>query len=225
MQSILPKQYQLLLGKPLLQHTLERVAAKAVFTRVIIALAEADPHWPALAAALPETLLRRLTAVQGGADRAASVRAALAALQGDARDDDWILVHDAVRPCLDAQDLEQLLHTLRDEPYGGILATPLRETLKAATPEGLIRATVPRENLWLAATPQMFRYGALHAALEAAQTAGLTVTDEAAALEYWLSTQTQTQGGIRLVSGQPSNIKVTYPEDLHLAGLLLRMAR
>ncbi|MDR0781485.1 MAG: 2-C-methyl-D-erythritol 4-phosphate cytidylyltransferase [Pseudomonadales bacterium] len=221
MQSTLPKQYQTLLGKPLLQHTLERVATHPVFTRTVLALAPDDPHWPAVAAALSSTLLTRLTTVPGGADRAASVRAALRALQTHAHEADWVLVHDAVRPCLGASDLERLLQILHDEPYGGILATPVRETVKAATAQGTIAATVAREGLWLAATPQMFRYGVLCRALDAAHDAGVAVTDEAAAVEYWLTTQSGISGGIRLVPGAASNLKVTYPEDLHLAALLL----
>jgi 2-C-methyl-D-erythritol 4-phosphate cytidylyltransferase len=221
MQSVIPKQYQSLLGKPLLQHTLERVATHPAFNRVALALSMSDPYWPAVEAALPIALLARLATVTGGADRAASVRAALAALQAEANDDDWVLVHDAVRPCLDAQDLERLLQTLRDEPYGGILATPVRETVKAATEQGTVRATVARDGLWLAATPQMFRYGVLSRALEMTHVDGVEVTDEAAAVEYWLSRQTNAQGGIKLVPGQATNIKVTYPEDLRLAALLL----
>jgi 2-C-methyl-D-erythritol 4-phosphate cytidylyltransferase len=221
MQSAVPKQYQSLLGKPLLQHTLERVSTNPVFTRTVLALSMSDPYWSAVEAALSTALLARLTTVTGGADRAASVRAALVALQDEANDDDWVLVHDAVRPCLDPQDLERLLQTLRDEPCGGILATPVRETVKAATEQGTIRATVARDGLWLAATPQMFRYGVLRHALDAARDSGREVTDEAAAVEFWLAGQPAMQGGIRLVPGQATNIKVTYPEDLRLAALLL----
>jgi 2-C-methyl-D-erythritol 4-phosphate cytidylyltransferase len=221
MQSALPKQYQTLLGKPLLQHTLERVASNSVFTRIALALSMSDPHWPEVEAALPVGVLARLTTVTGGADRAASVRAALAALETEANDEDWVLVHDAVRPCLDPHDLERLLQTLRDEPYGGILATPVRETVKAATEQHTIRATVARDGLWLAATPQMFRYGVLCRALAAAHADGLEVTDEAAAVEYWLARQDFVTDGIKLVPGQATNIKVTYPEDLRLAALLL----
>jgi 2-C-methyl-D-erythritol 4-phosphate cytidylyltransferase len=226
MRSAVPKQYQKLLGKPLLQHTLERIATHPLFTRTVLALAPNDAHWPAVAAALPAALLRRLTTVTGGAERAASVRAALAALQDEADEDDWVLVHDAVRPCLDPHDVERLVDILRNEPYGGILAMPVRETVKAATAQGTIRATVARDGLWLAATPQMFRYGVLCRALDAARDAAAEVTDEAAAVEYWLTTPAATQsrsapGGIRLVNGSATNIKVTYPEDIRLAELLI----
>lgn len=221
MQSTLPKQYQPLLGKSLLQHTLERVASSEVFDAVVIALAEGDPYWPAVARALPDTLNARLLTAKGGEDRAASVRSALTVLEDRASAEDWVLVHDAVRPCLETEDLERLLKDLQDEPYGGLLATPVRETVKVASDLGLVRETVPRDGLWLAATPQMFRYGVLCEALDAARAHGVAATDEAAAVEHWLSQQLKPEGGIKLVAGQATNIKVTYPEDLRLAALLL----
>lgn len=217
-----PKQYQSLLGKPLLQHTLERIAAHPVFDRTVVALAADDPYWQSLASTLPGGLRMRISTVTGGADRAASVRAALAALAGQAREDDWVLVHDAVRPCLERLDLNTLLDTIKDEPVGGILATPVRETVKAASVQGYVTATVDRSQLWLAATPQMFRYGLLCRALDAARAQGLEATDEAAAVEAWLAGQgAQAPGAIRLVPCSLSNLKITYPQDLPLAALLL----
>jgi len=220
MQSVIPKQYQSLLGKPLLQHTLERVANNPIFSQVVVALSAGDEYWPAVEAALPAALCERLVTVQGGAERAASVEAALASLVGNARANDWVLVHDAVRPCLATADLHRLMSELHNEVFGGLLATPVRETIKAASADGTVSKTVPRDGLWLAATPQMFRFEVLADALKAARVAGAEVTDEASAVELWLLTQQQANG-IKLVQGRATNIKVTYPEDLRLAAVLL----
>jgi 2-C-methyl-D-erythritol 4-phosphate cytidylyltransferase len=139
----------------------------------------------------------------------------LRALQDRAAPDDWILVHDAARPCLSATDLDRLLTELEDDPVGGLLAAPVVDTLKRADEGGRVSQTVAREKLWRALTPQMFRYVVLQRALESARTKGVAVTDEAQAVEA-LGMQP------RLVAGDADNIKITLPEDLLRAERILR---
>jgi 2-C-methyl-D-erythritol 4-phosphate cytidylyltransferase len=142
------------------------------------------------------------------------VRAGLAALQGRAEEQDWVLVHDAARPCLTDADLERVLSTLWMDEVGGMLAAPVVDTLKRADEGGRVEQTVSRASLWLALTPQMFRYGVLRRALEAAATSNANVTDEAQAIE--------TIGlRPRLVQGSADNLKVTVPADLERARRIL----
>jgi 2-C-methyl-D-erythritol 4-phosphate cytidylyltransferase len=143
------------------------------------------------------------------------VLSGLEALADRAAADDWVLVHDAARPCLSTAEIEALFSEIGDDPVGGLLALPLADTLKRADDEHRVAATVPRAGLWRALTPQMFRYGLLREALAAAVAAGVAVTDEAAAME---------RAGHRpaLVAGSGANLKVTTPEDLALAEAVLR---
>jgi 2-C-methyl-D-erythritol 2,4-cyclodiphosphate synthase/2-C-methyl-D-erythritol 4-phosphate cytidylyltransferase len=161
----------------------------------------------------------RFSTVTGGAQRSQSVRNALGALASRAAADDWVLVHDAARPCLAAQDLERLLSEVATHAVGGLLAAPAADTLKrahgAAGSGALVGETVERSGLWRALTPQMFRYGRLCAALDAAHAAGRWPTDEAQALE-WLGEQPL------LVEGAASNLKITAGADLALAATVLR---
>jgi len=173
-------------------------------------------------AALCSRLPGRVMAVAGGAERPDSVLSGLNALAQQSgapereapRDSDWVLVHDAARPCLSAQDLERLLVTGAAHPQGALLAAPVADTLKSAGADGCCAGTVEREALWRALTPQMFRYGALRAALGAARAAGRTPTDEAQAMEWQ---------GVRawLVQAADSNIKITNRADLALAEAIL----
>jgi len=161
-----------------------------------------------------------LNTTEGGATRSQSVRNALAVLEGRAQDADWVLVHDAARPCLSAADLESLLARLDRHPLGGLLAVPAADTLKraqadTARADAEVTQTVERKGLYRALTPQMFRYRRLCAALDAAHAAGRAPTDEAQALE-WQGEQPQ------LIAGQASNLKVTTAEDLSLAAAVLR---
>lgn len=204
-----PKQYLDLLGRPLIFHTLAALTAHPAIERVWVVLAPDDPYWPKYDWS---ELGPKLETVRcGGASRAASVTNGLRAAAMTALDEDWILVHDAARPCLSAAMLDSLCTELADDPVGGILAVPVADTLKRADAEQRVAATEPRDGLWQAQTPQMFRYGALLAALEQSQ----SVTDEAGAIEA---------AGFhpRLVKGDSTNLKVTYPADLALAAMILR---
>jgi len=203
-----PKQYLPLAGRPLIHHTLRALCRHPAIERVYVVLAPDDAHWAQhdwreLGAKLE-------TVYAGGATRAASVAAGLAAAATAAADDDWVLVHDAARPCLSQAMLAALVDGLADDPLGGLLAVPVADTLKREDTDGRVAATVQRDGLWQAQTPQMFRYGVLRAALEKAE----DVTDEAGAIEA---------AGLRpkLVRSDATNLKVTFAADLPLAEMIL----
>ncbi len=198
-----PKQYLQVGGRPLLAYTLDALLAHPAVAGVVVALAADDPWWPGWSDHAGKPVLT----CTGGASRAASVLAAMAALPESVRADDFVLVHDAARPNLAPADLDRLLEQGRADPVGAILAAPVRDTLKRAGDDGGIDRTEPRERLWRALTPQLFRRLQLSRALQAAADAGVEVTDEAMALE---------RQGARplLVEGREDNFKVTTPADL-----------
>jgi 2-C-methyl-D-erythritol 4-phosphate cytidylyltransferase len=206
-----PKQYAALLGRPVLSWSLGALLAVRSIRAVVVALSEGDRRF----ARLPEARDPRVRTCKGGARRELSVANALEALSGEARDEDWVMVHDAARPCLQPSDVRQLIATLRDDPVGGLLALPVGDTLKAAGRDGRCDRTVPREGLWRALTPQMFRYGVLRRALKLNIERERAVTDEASAVEAL---------GLRprLVTGRTDNIKITLPGDRGLAAAILR---
>ncbi len=210
MGAEVPKQYLELAGRTVIEHTLARIAGHAAVVRVAIAIAADDARFAALAPQLPDAC----RVVTGGAERCHSVLAGLDALADEATDDDWALVHDAARPCVRSTDIDTMIEALAGHAVGGILAAPVRDTLKRCDADGNIEATVDRNALWHALTPQMFRFGALRRALRAALDAGELVTDEAQAIE---------RSGLvpRVVAGHADNIKITHPADLALAELIL----
>jgi 2-C-methyl-D-erythritol 4-phosphate cytidylyltransferase len=226
----LPKQYAPLAGRTVIEWSLSPFLNDARCAQVVVALAADDEGWARIAARrhAPGVEERRsppaaVTTTAGGGDRSHSVRRGLSALEGRAQASDWVLVHDAVRPCLDAQDLERLLAALGTHPLGGLLAVPLADTLKRAQPaaaaaEAPVAQTLERAGLWRALTPQMFRYGRLCAALDQAHAAGRSPSDEAQALE-WLGEQPL------LIEGAATNLKITTAADLLLAAALLRSRR
>ncbi|HRX90087.1 MAG TPA: 2-C-methyl-D-erythritol 4-phosphate cytidylyltransferase, partial [Steroidobacteraceae bacterium] len=179
----------------------------------VVVIAADDARWPVVERALAD---RRLRSVPGGAERADSVWHGLAALQPAIAADDWVLVHDAARPCLSVAELETLLHELAQHEAGGLLAVPLADTLKRAVGDSPWQSakTVDRSGLWRALTPQMFRYALLRRALEEARAAGRTPTDEAQAIEW-------TGRVPQIVVGDVRNIKVTTAADLELVAALL----
>lgn len=206
----LPKQYLLLAGCSIQQHTLDRLSAMTEISQIVVAISAEDTQAQALPYARPE----RLRFVPGGAERMDSVLAGLCALRAaGAADSDWVLVHDVARPLLRPADIRHLLASLADDPIGGILANPVRDTMKRGRADG-IETTVVRDNLWHALTPQMFRLGALTHALEAALADAAVVTDEASAME-------RLGHSPRLIEGARDNIKITFPDDLALAEALL----
>jgi 2-C-methyl-D-erythritol 4-phosphate cytidylyltransferase len=218
MQSLLPKQYHAVDGVTLLQLTLERVAANPLFSRVVLVLAADDQHWARVENNLAPAVKAKLLVVTGGAERFNSVANALSALTSEAAPDDWILVHDVVRPCLRFSDIEKLVTTLSSEVAGGLLAVPLRDTLKESNDDSRVARTLDRSRFWLAATPQMFRYSILTKAMENAIRNSLHITDEASAVEA-------LGLPVTLVQGRADNIKVTYPEDLQLVAAFLQVEK
>jgi len=206
-----PKQYAALLGRPVLSWSLGALLAVRSVRAVIVALSEGDRRF----ARLPEARDPRVRTCSGGARRELSVANALEALRGEARDEDWVMVHDAARPCLHPSDVRQLIAALDGDPVGGLLALPVGDTLKAAGRDGRCDRTVPREGLWRALTPQMFRYGVLRRALKLNLERERVVTDEASAVEAM---------GLRprLVTGRTDNIKITLPGDRGLAAAILQ---
>ncbi|GBE48423.1 2-C-methyl-D-erythritol 4-phosphate cytidylyltransferase [bacterium BMS3Bbin12] len=201
-----PKQYLELAGRRVLEHTLERLAADPRIAGIVVALGPDDAEWRHLT--MPAGV--EVWTVTGGAERCHSVLNALESLDGRAAPTDWVLVHDAARPCLRPADLSRLLDVLAGDPVGGLLALPVRDTMKRAGAGDRIDATVDRDGLWHALTPQMFRLQALREALDKAIAADVLVTDEAAAME-WAGHRP------RLVAGAGDNLKITRPEDLPLA--------
>jgi 2-C-methyl-D-erythritol 4-phosphate cytidylyltransferase/2-C-methyl-D-erythritol 2,4-cyclodiphosphate synthase len=207
-----PKQYAELRGRTVIEWALAPFVADPQCAGIVVALAPEDLWWPQVAARLPA----QIVTVTGGARRSESVLQGLRGLASRASDRDWVLVHDAARPCLPAADLAVLLSTLAAGDTGGLLAAPGSDTLKLA-PAGVpaaVERTVDRTGLWRALTPQMFRLGALRKALEAAHDAGRTPTDESQALE-WVG------GRPLLVEGSAANIKVTTAQDLVVAAAIL----
>jgi len=208
-----PKQYLRLHDKPLLLHTLERLAAHPRIAGLMLVVAADDASW---AQGLVEVLGKPLLRATGGAERADSVLAGLRALPASVAAGDAVLVHDAARPCVRAADISRLID-LAVPAGGGLLAAPLRDTLKRADAQGRVAATEPREARWRALTPQLFPRAALEAALAAAAASGIAVTDEAMAME-------RAGHAPLLVEGSEDNIKVTTPADLALAEFILQRA-
>lgn len=204
MRADRPKQYLELAGKTILEHSLACFLEHPQLHGVVVSLALDDPYWPGLACAQDP----RIAPAKGGRERADSVLNGLQRLSElGAQDGDWVLVHDAARPNLARSDLDLLLAQLADDPVGGLLAVPVRDTLKRAGPDGRVLQTVDRSLIWQAYTPQMFRLGLLHRALAQALAAEVAITDEASAVE-WLGLAP------RLIEGRADNLKVTRPEDL-----------
>lgn len=208
-----PKQYLPLAGKTIIGHTISRFCKHSLISGIVVALSPQDEYWDRLFGdctneRCPEIVIR----VEGGAERCHSVLNALDKLVDQADEQDWVLVHDAARPCLRSEDIDHLIQELSNHPVGGLLAVPVRDTMKRADNEGVVQETVAREQLWHALTPQMFRLGDLRDALTQAVADGVEVTDEASAMEY-------VGKRPKLVKGRMDNIKITNPDDLELAEL------
>ena len=204
-----PKQYLPLLERPLIHYAVAALCAHPKIDQVAVVVSPQDEWWESFdwRGSSDKLLVYRC----GGMTRAESVRNGLKALGLMVSEGDWVLVHDAARPCLTGALIDALIETVGDDPVGGILATPLADTLKRANLDGRIVETVPREQLWQAQTPQMFRAGLLKRALDEC----LSVTDEASAVES-LGLQP------RLVASDTRNFKVTLPPDLAMAEKILR---
>lgn len=205
------KQYLRLGSRTMLEHTVHAIASVERVDDVVVVVSAEDAYVDEAAAHFPAKA--RVLKV-GGATRAETVQNGIAAAGWPA--DAWVLVHDAARPCLRAAEVDHLIDEVLgdDAVAGGILALPMTDTVKRADERRRILETVPRKDLWRAATPQLFRAGILSEALSAAQAAGAEVTDEASAVEH-------LGLAVKVVSGRPTNLKVTHPGDERIAGLIL----
>lgn len=210
MQVDIPKQYLKIQSKCILEYTLERFCLHPRISGVVVALADHDPYWSTLFISGHKKMLQ----CTGGAERCHSVLNGLQRLADVASPEDWVMVHDAARPCVRVEDIDKLINTVSLGGIGGLLAVPVRDTMKRADKSNCVVETVDREGLWHALTPQMFRIVELAEAINNALQRDLLVTDEAQAMELC---------GIAplLVEGHPDNIKVTHPRDLLLAELYL----
>ncbi|WP_091782312.1 MULTISPECIES: 2-C-methyl-D-erythritol 4-phosphate cytidylyltransferase [Paraburkholderia] len=209
----MPKQYRTVAGRDMLYYSLAAFDACSEFAQTLVVIAPDDQHFDARRFAGLRFAVRRC----GGASRQASVLNGLHALaEFGARDDDWVLVHDAARPGITPALIRALVGTLKDDAVGGIMALPVADTLKRVTPntDNRIDHTEPRDGLWQAQTPQMFRIGMLREAILRAQGDGHDLTDEASAIEW-------SGHAPKLVQGSLRNFKVTYPEDFDLAEAIL----
>ncbi len=205
-----PKQYLQIQGKTILEHTLERLLQLPILEGIVVTINPFDEFWDELAIATHPKIHR----VDGGQERSDSVLNGLQYLQGKLDKFDWVLVHDAARPCVELDNIEALFNELEDHLVGGILGVPVSDTIKRINREYGIETTVDRQVLWQAQTPQIFRFGILHEALERAANNQRDITDEASAVEQ--------QGYYPLmVEGRRDNIKITRPEDLPMAELIL----
>lgn len=207
MANALPKQYLPLAGKPIISHTIQVFFNNPRIASIHVALSPDDAFWRTLTLDPSSKLKLQYT---GGESRSETVLNTLQAIAPLVNEDDWVLVHDAARPGLTNQLLDELLNTLENDEVGGLLAMPLADTLKQANQDNRVNKTIPRADLWQAQTPQMFRFSTLKSALESFTG---TPTDEAEAIEA-LGLQP------KLVQGELRNLKVTYPQDLALLELL-----
>lgn len=206
-----PKQYLPIAGKPMLLHVLDTFASCETIAHTFVVVSAGDGYIrDALSNAMH--LADRITILyNGGVTRQESVLNGMRAVRHRINDDDWMLVHDAARPGLTIDMIEKLVNALRDDEVGGLLATPIVDTLKRADAHNRVQSTMPRSGSWAAQTPQMFRYAMLRHALEQAG----DVTDESSAIEA-LGLEP------KLVEGSPRNFKVTLPHDVALAELYLK---
>ena len=208
MGDALPKQYVPLAGRPMMFHSVETLASVPRIVSVIVILAPMDRHWGEHDwSAFPDKIEAMFA---GGRRRSDTVLNALKLLESRVKKDDWVLVHDAARPCLSKALVEQFLDELESDPIGGLLAIPLADTLKNADENQRVAKTIPRARLWRAQTPQMFRYDLLRRAIEKVPDA----TDESQAIEA-------VGFAPRLVQGENTNFKITFAEDLPIAEALL----
>jgi len=209
----LPKQYLPIAGKPMMFHSIEALASVPRIERVFVVLAPMDRHWGGHDwSALPDKVEGTFC---GGSRRSESVANSLEHLKERIAKDDWVLVHDAARPCLSHELVEQFLDEVGDDQVGGLLAVPVADTIKSADENQRVAATIPRLNLWRAQTPQMFRYELLRKGLQQKPDA----TDESQAIE------SIGYNAPRLVQGDDLNIKVTFAADLVLAEMIMALRK
>jgi 2-C-methyl-D-erythritol 4-phosphate cytidylyltransferase len=215
MGSTIPKQYLWLDGAPLLLHALRRLGAVGEIQKIVVVIHPTDSRWAELEESISEEFENRIITVMGGDERYQSVLNGLTALAELAEIDDWVLVHDAVRPCVRISDIENLIQKISPRAIGGLLGSPVDNTLKRVDKELTVIETVDRESYWNALTPQMFRFAQLKESIQAVVASGEQVTDEASAMEV---------AGFKpiMIAGNKDNIKITVEADLLLASQILK---
>lgn len=214
--SNVPKQYLEIDGIPLILHSLRRLNSIPAIRKTIVVIHSDDQHWSLLEAQVKAEFGDRIETVIGGDERYQSVLNGLMGLALDAQDNDWVLVHDAVRPCVRSEDIENLISAVQEHPIGGLLGYPMDNTLKRVDENNTVLESVDRTAYWNALTPQMFRYSILKDAITSVVTDGSEVTDEASAIE-------SVGHNPIMVSGNKDNIKITHGTDLLLANHILKM--
>ncbi len=215
MESNTPKQYHSIDGVSVIIHSLRRLSAVAAIKKIVVVLHPDDRFWPKLQDQVAVEFPDLIQTVIGGDERCKSVLNGLYGLANTAQLDDWVLVHDAVRPCVRTADIENLINRVQQQSTGGLLGYPVDNTLKKVDERAAVLRTVNRETIWNALTPQMFRYSLLRDAIESVMTSTTEITDEASAVE---------SAGHKpvMVVGSKDNIKVTRETDLQLAAQILR---
>ena len=208
MKADRPKQYLQIHGKTILEHTVEKLLSHPQVSKIVVAVSDDDPYYPEL----PLNLNPQVIRVSGGTERADSVLSALDYI-AQQQLSDWVMVHDAARPCIQLSDIDKLISGAMTHDVGAILAAPVRDTMKRGA-QGQIEHTVDRVDLWHALTPQMFRSKPLRKVLSEALQQGVSITDEASAFE-WKGLSPA------LIAGRSDNFKITQPEDLALAEFYL----
>ena len=212
--SSTPKQYLDVGATPLILHSLRRLSAVSAIEKIIVVVHPDDCYWSQLYSSIEAEFEDRIESVIGGDERYQSVLNGLLSLATKAKSDDWVLVHDAVRPCIRKEDINKLIEEVADDKVGGILANRIVDTVKQINNGGLV-STIDRQKLYIAQTPQMFRYAILKDSIEKAIESNMHITDESEALE-------SLNYSIRIVEGSSSNIKITTQEDIHLANYFLK---
>lgn len=215
MGSTIPKQYLSIDGVPLLLHALRRLGAVDEIQKIVVVIHPEDSRWAELQESISEEFGSRIITVMGGDERYQSVLNGLTAMAEIADNSDWVLVHDAVRPCVRTSDIENLIAKVSLHPVGGLLGSAVDNTLKKVGADLTVIETVDRESYWNALTPQMFRFAQLKESIEAVVVSGEQVTDEAAAMEV---------AGFKpiMIAGHKDNIKITVESDLVLASQILK---
>ncbi len=210
MKADRPKQYLLLNGKTILQHTIEQLLSFSMINKVIVAVSDTDPYFEEQAIAQDHRVVR----VSGGKERADSVLSALTYVQNNQLSE-WVMVHDAARPCIRHSDIEKLIQEVIPYQFGGLLASPVRDTMKQTNANMTVDTTIDRSTLWHALTPQLFTTELLYQALKTGLEQGSSLTDESSAIELMGYHP-------KLVHGRADNLKITQPEDLGLAEFYLQ---
>ena len=215
MGSSIPKQYLSIDGAPLILHSLRRLSAVKKIEKIVVVIHPEDSRWAELEKSIKEEFGNRIITVMGGGERYQSVLNGLTALTEFAGKDDWVLVHDAVRPCVRTSDIENLIQKVSLHSIGGLLGSPVDNTLKRVDKELTVIETVDRESYWNALTPQMFRFALLKESIQTVVVSGKQVTDEAGAMEV---------AGFKpiMIAGHKDNIKITVEADLVLASQILK---